>query len=144
MINRLKAQSSIEFITMVGIGMALSAPFIIVVQENAVQLQEGTENSRFSSSLNQLVNAVERSEALGKQAEVEFTLRLPNYVERSYIDGKFLVIEQNSSEGSQNITRVFEVNKSITGDIPEEQGDFTGKARNTGSQIVLEFPNVDS
>lgn len=142
----MKAQSSIEFITMIAIGLTISAPFIIAVQENIIGLQQDTRSAEFSASIDEMVNAIEKSEALGARAEAEFTLNIPDRVEEAYIREGFLIFTRSGAEGASNLTRSPEVNTTILGNIPVEQGDYTGKAFNNGSHIILQYPrwNPDS
>lgn len=137
---RLKAQSSVEFISMIAIGMALTAPFIIILQGNIIDLQQDTRNAEFSSSVDEMINAIQKSEALGEKAESDFTLNIPNNVQDAYIRGDFVIFEKNLTEPT-NITRSFNINSSVIGNLPSEQGDHFGKAYNNGTHIELIFSN---
>lgn len=134
-----KGQSAIEYFTIVGIGLLIATPFIVLVQEDVISLQTDSADARFSASLDEMENAVERADALGEPASTSFTLNVPGGVESSTITSDFVVFTQNRSGQASNITRRMDAN--ISGSLPAEEGSYQGNAEAWNGQVNISFEN---
>ena len=135
----LKGQSAIEYFTIVGIGLLIATPFIVLVQEDVISLQTDSADARFSASLDEMVNAVERSHALGEPASTSFTLNVPGGIESSTIESNFVIFTQNRTGQPSNVTRMMDAD--ISGNLPVDEGSYQGEAEAWNGQVNISFEN---
>lgn len=74
----MKGQSSIEYVSIVGIALLFAAPFIISAQSETADFLRNSETLRFSSSLDDIERTVERTSALGEPASSTVSLNTPS------------------------------------------------------------------
>ena len=134
-----KGQSAIEYFTIVGIGLLIASPFVVLVQQDVISLQTDSADARFSSSLDDMQNAVERADALGEPATTSFTLNVPTGIESSGIESDFVVFTQNRSGQPSNIAR--RMDTDINGSLPVERGSYSGQAEAWEDQVNISFEN---
>ena len=136
-----KGQSAIEYFTIVGIGLLIATPFIVLVQDDVISLQTDSADARFSASLDEMENAVERADALGEPASTSFTLNVPGGIESSTIESDFVVFTQNRSGQASNITRRMETD--IVGNLPRERGSYPGTATARENYVEISFDGLE-
>ncbi|MFO7793458.1 MAG: LamG domain-containing protein [Candidatus Nanohaloarchaea archaeon] len=134
-----KAQSSIEYLAIVGLGLLMATPFIGLVQQDVISLRTDSQDARFTSSLDEMESAIERADALGASAQTSFVLSVPDNIQSARVVGnKNIVFTQNRSGELTNYTRIFENNVSAT-ELPTERGRYRINAKTSGDQVVLEW-----
>ena len=135
----LKGQSAIEYLSIVGIGLLIATPFIVLVQEDITSLQTDSADARFSASLDEMSDAVERADALGEPASTSFTLNVPGGIESSTIESNFVIFTQNRTGEPSNVTRRMEAD--IVGNLPVDEGRYQGEAEAWNDQVNISFEN---
>ena len=133
----LKAQSSIEYLAVVGFGLLMATPFIGLVQQDVINLRTDSQDARFVSSLDEMESAIERADALGESSETGFTLSIPdNIVEAMVVDDRNIVFTQNRSGQLSNYTRLMDVNVNAD-NLPEERGSYRMKAESWRDEVNI-------
>lgn len=134
-----KGQSAIEYFMILSIGILIASPFALLVQQDIMNLQTGSSDTRFAASLEDMQNAVERADALGEPASTTFTLKLPQGIINSSIQDQFVIFTQNRSGIPSNMT--VKMDADIRGNLPEEKGNYQGKAEAWDEQVNISFKN---
>ena len=132
-----KAQSSIEYLAVVGLGLLMATPFIGLVQQDVINLRTDSQDARFTSSLDEMESAIERADALGDSAQTSFTLNVPNNIaEAKVVNNRNIVFTQNRSGQLTNYTRILQVDINSEG-LPSEQGSHQMKAESWNEEINI-------
>ena len=116
-----KAQSSIEFVSVVAITVLLASPFILQAQQSLFETSSSTDLSRFESSLDNFIDTVERVDAMGEPARDAVRISVPNNIVDTEVKAGAIVYTRNSSSGLMNYTRLTEA-KINEGDLPTKEG----------------------
>jgi hypothetical protein len=133
-----KGQSSIEFLMVVGIAMAISSPFILAAQESVVDVRQGQRLVSLQNSLDRMDSAVSMVSAAGEPARVTFNMQIPSNVNESMVvQERAVVYTINTRGGVTNVSRVFDTNVSVTSDLPESEGTARMSAVAWDNQVNL-------
>ncbi|MFB6192948.1 MAG: hypothetical protein ABEK00_01750 [Candidatus Nanohaloarchaea archaeon] len=120
----LKGQSSVEFLMVVGIALAVSAPFVLSAQRSIINVQQTQEAVAVQESLDKLGEAVSTVSVSGEPARRTFVMDMPdNVVEARVVQGRAVVYTLRTQSGNTNVSRVFETNISaVDGGLPDGKG----------------------
>lgn len=123
-IQKRKAQSSIEFLSVFGLAMLLAAPFVLSAQSSIVQLRTGANAATLQNSLDKLETAVTTVEASGPPAKRSFLMDIPGNIEEVYlVNDRAIVYTIQTPAGVSNVSRIFDTTVVENGDaLPESQG----------------------
>lgn len=119
-----KGQSSLEFLMVVGIALAITAPFVISAQRSVMNVQSTSNAVQIQRSLDRLAEAVSTVSVSGEPARRTFMMELPDNTQKGYIvQDRAVVYTLKTRAGLANVTRVFETNISaVDGGIPQKPG----------------------
>lgn len=119
-----KGQSSIEFLMVVGLAMAMSSPFILAAQQSVVNLRMSGEMAELQNSLDKMDTAVSMVGSSGPPAKRTFTMELPRDVTQVYlVQNRAVVYAVESSSGVTNISRIFDHTVKASGrGLPDTRG----------------------
>jgi len=139
-----KAQSSIEYLAVVGLGLLMATPFIGLVQQDVINLRTDSQDARFTSSLDEMESAIERADALGDSAQTSFTLNVPdNIVDARVVDDRNIVFTQNRSGQLSNRTVILGTNVQ-TSNLPLERGRYSMKAEAESGFVRVRSSDLNS
>lgn len=131
----MKGQSSVEFITVIGVALLLAAPFVIEGQKAMINLATDSEDTKFQASLNDLGNIAEQVTASGDKSARTTQLRVPDNIENVYSKDQALVFEMNRGGNPQNFSQIFPV--KINTNITASQGLKTIHVSYNSSELSL-------
>lgn len=134
MMKNFKAQSSIEFVSVVAITALLASPFIIQAQQSVIDTRESSDLSRFDSSFDNFVNKIERVDAMGEPARDSIRISVPSNIVDTKVESDALIYTRNSSSGLVNYTRLTEATIN-NGSLPEEEGSQRIQIEASGSGV---------
>lgn len=134
MMKNFKAQSSIEFVSVVAITTLLASPFIIQAQQSVIDTRESSDLSRFDSSFDNFVNKIERVDAMGEPARDSIRISVPSNIVDTKVESDALIYTRNSSSGLVNYTRLTEATIN-NGSLPEEEGSQRIQIEASGSGV---------
>lgn len=98
--DRFKAQSSIEFVTVVAIAGLLASPFILQAQQSVLNTDKSSDLSQFESSLDNFVNTMERVDTMGEPARDSVWISVPNKIVDTRVESDAIVYTRNTSSGT--------------------------------------------
>lgn len=116
----LKGQAAVEYLSVFGIALLLSTPFILKAQTSIMDLKDGSNAVAAESSLQDIEAAIETVSASGEPARRTFTVRMPETVESGEIINNSIVYTLGTRSGKSQMIRTFETN--VTGTIPQDPG----------------------
>lgn len=134
--ERSNGQAAVEYLTVFGIALLLSTPFIVRAQDSLMEIQSSSNTVEVRNSLNNLETAVERVSASGEPAAMTFFVEVPHSVNETSTNDRSVVVSLNTESGTVSYSRVFDVN--LTGSYPSVPGRHRVKARAEGDKVVLE------
>jgi len=133
----MKGQSSVEFIAVVGLGIVLASPFIIQAQDSAINLRQGSDMAQFSSSFDQLGDAIDQVSAMGEPAKRTVRLDIPRNMESArVVGGNALVFTSNRSAQSSNFTSIHETDLNA-GNLSADRGSYRIEVEAWNNQVNL-------
>lgn len=137
----MKAQSSIEYLMVVGVGLTLAAPFIVTVQSDVIDVTQQSENSRFTNSLDRMKDVIEKTSVLGEPAQRTFTFNVPDsVVNAEVVDSRYIIYTRNVSGQATNYTRIIEPEVN-SGGLPQEAGSYRVEVEAWRDQVNLSYNN---
>ncbi|MFB6204357.1 MAG: hypothetical protein ABEJ75_01795 [Candidatus Nanohaloarchaea archaeon] len=126
-----KAQSSIEFLSVVGLALMISAPFIMSAQQAVVNVQQNSRLIMMENSLDKLESGVQMVSASGEPARLTFLFRVPdNVVKATVVEDRAVVYTVRTQAGHTNLSQVFDTNVSAPGGLPEQTSRLSVRAWN--------------
>lgn len=129
-------QAAIEYMTIFGIALLLSTPFIIKAQSSIVELKTGSSSLAVQNSLNDIETAVEMVDATGNQSVISLTVRIPRNLNSTEVREKSVFITLNTAGGSSDYFRTFDTN--LTGTLPSNSGRHKIQANSLGDEVKIE------
>lgn len=119
--NSLKGQSSVEFLLIVGIALAISTPFMLSAQQSIIDIEMASEAVSLQQSMDKLEESVSTVSVSGEPARRTFLMELPDNVAKAQIvQDRAVVYTLNRSSGRTNVSRIFDTNISAPGGLPEQ------------------------
>ncbi len=115
-----KGQAAVEYLSVFGIALLISTPFVLKAQTSIMDLKGGSNAVAAESSLQDIKMAVETVSASGEPARRTFTVRVPDSVESGEITNNSIVYTLNARSGKSQMIRTFEAN--LTGTVPQDPG----------------------
>lgn len=134
----MKAQSSIEYFAIVGLGLLLASPFVLLVQQDVINLQTESEDARFTSSLDEMEETVEKVSAMGEPASDSFALIMPANIERTQLEDSYIIFTQNQSGQTTDYVRRLDVELG-TVELPDERGRHKANAEAWENKVNITF-----
>ncbi|MDY6774122.1 MAG: hypothetical protein SVS85_02880 [Candidatus Nanohaloarchaea archaeon] len=134
-----RGQAAIEYMTVFGIALVLSTPFILRAQSSMMELRIGTQVVSLQNSLDRVESSVETVSAAGEPAQRTFFFEVPQITRNARVVNNSIVYTVRTSSGETQLIRTFETN--VVGTVPETPGRhrMTVYARNGKTHIeVLE------
>ncbi|MFP4229708.1 MAG: hypothetical protein ACLFRK_01045 [Candidatus Nanohaloarchaea archaeon] len=121
----MKAQASVEFITVVGIALVLAAPFVVESQNMMIDIGFGSEVAEIQASLDDVARTVRKVGAMDKPARRQVELRLTRDMEDFHVsEDRAITYSLERSGEEANFTRIFD-QKINAENMPTEQGVYT-------------------
>ena len=132
----MKGQAAIEYMTVFGIALLVSTPFIIEAQDTISDLRQGTSNIALQSTLDDIEVAIETVSASGEPAVRTFPIELPDNINSTSIEQNATIIEVNTPQGVSTHFRTFDIN--ISGELPQSSGNhmIRTEATSDGVEVV--------
>lgn len=106
--------------TVFGIALLLSTPFILRAQGSIAELRSGSQVVSLQNSLDKTESSVETVSAAGEPARRTFGFKVPDIVTDSKIVNNSVVYTVRTRAGNSTLIRSFDAN--VTGDLPENRG----------------------
>lgn len=121
MIQKLKGQSSIEFLAVVGIALLIAAPFIGSVESSILDTQTTSDGITLKNTMDELEAAINTVAVEGEPSKRTFDITLPDDTDEFEVrEGVVLVITLDRPEGESEVFRI--MNTPITD--PDEHQDL--------------------
>lgn len=140
----MKAQSSVEFLTIVGIALVLAAPFIIQAQDWMINVSLGTDAAEFRSSFDELDDAIKTMAAMGEPSKTTVRLNIPNnFVSARVVNDEALVFTRDQGGRSTNYTRIYDT-KIYADQLPSERGSHEITVEAWQDQVNLTAPDLEN
>lgn len=139
----LKGQSSVEFLMVVGIALAVSAPFVLSAQRSIINIQSTQEAVTVQNSLDKLEEAVGTVSVSGEPARRTFNMPMPDNVEAArVVQDRAVVYTLRTRSGNTNVSRVFETNISaVDGGLPDGEGSSRVTVYAWNNQVNISVVN---
>lgn len=115
-----RGQAAIEYMTVFGIALLLSTPFIMRAQSSIMDLKTGSEIIEMRDSLSKIETSVQTVGAAGEPARRTFHVEIPRSVVSSRIENDTVVFTLRGPAGNSDMSRSFETN--VTGTLPDTPG----------------------
>lgn len=131
----MKGQSSVEFMTIVGIALVVIAPVVTEAMDTISSIDRDQESVRLQSEMNDLEDKVTQVVSGGEKTIRTDQISMPDNVKGAELENQFIIITVNRTR-AQNITRVFR--KNITGNIPTSEGVHSLKIENLGNSVQIQ------
>ncbi|MFB6208499.1 MAG: hypothetical protein ABEJ69_04050 [Candidatus Nanohaloarchaea archaeon] len=129
--SRSKGQSSIEFLSVVGLALMISAPFLMSAQQSVVNVQQNSRLVTLENSLDKLESGIDMVSTSGEPAKLTFLFRAPdNVVNSMVVKDRAVVYTVRTQAGRTNVSRVFDTNISAPGGLPEQTSRIEVQAWN--------------
>ena len=125
MISRglLKGQSSVEFLSIVGIALLISAPFLLGAQQSVLDIEQASRSVSLQTSLDKLEEAVSTVSVSGEPARRTFNMNVPdNVVDARVVQDRAVVYTVRNRGGLSNRSRIFDTNISAPQGLPNGSG----------------------
>ncbi|MFB6193187.1 MAG: hypothetical protein ABEK00_02960 [Candidatus Nanohaloarchaea archaeon] len=106
--------------TVFGIALLLSTPFIMRAQSSILDLRSGSQVVTLQNSLDNLESSVETVSAAGEPAQRTFNFEVPEIVASARVVNNSVVYTVRTRSGESQLVRGFQSN--ITGDLPKQPG----------------------
>ena len=135
MLQSLKGQAAIEYMTVFGIALVLSAPFVLKAQSSIIDLRSDSNTVSVQNTLNNIEVAADTVSASGEPAARTFSIRLPESVRNTWVMERAIVIQVDTAQGYSNFSRTFDYN--ISGDLPSESGRYIVKTQANQSKVDI-------
>jgi len=134
--SNVKGQAAIEYMTVFGIALLVSTPFIIEAQNTIMDLRESTSSMALQSSLDDLEIAIDVVSASGEPAVRTFPIELPDNLNSTSIEENATIIEVNTPQGTSTHFRTFDIN--VSGELPDSSGNhmIRTEATSDGVEVV--------
>lgn len=124
-----KGQSSVEFLMVVGIALAISAPFVLSAQRSVINIEQTSRSVALDTSLDKLDEAVSTVSVSGEPARRTFIMDIPdNVIKAQVVQDRAVVYTLRTGGGLSNISRTFDTNISAPGGLPDGE---------TGSRVSV-------
>lgn len=131
-----KAQAAIEYLMVFGVALLLSTPFIVRAQESIIEIRTGSQMLEARNTLNEIQSAAETVNAAGEPARRTFSIRIPEAVENTSVEGRYVRMSINNSRSYVGMSRRFDFN--VTGDIPDAEGNYLLAASAESGEVNFE------
>lgn len=115
-----RGQAAIEYMTVFGIALVLSTPFILRAQDSIMELRTGTQVVTLQNSLDRVESSVETVSAAGEPAQRTFSFEVPEITREARVVNNSVVYAVRTSAGRSQLIRTFETD--ISGSVPETTG----------------------
>jgi len=123
-----RAQASIEYLSVISIALALSAPFVIEAQDSIGVIRSDSNAIQLEQSLDRLEVAAETVNAAGEPATRSLRFTVPDTVNSSRIVKERQVrYVLNTPSGTRQVDRTFDFN--VSGSVPGNPGRYLLEAR---------------
>jgi len=132
----MKGQSSVEFVSIIGIALVLAAPFVIESQDTMINLITDSEAAEFQASLNDMGDAATQVAASGEKSSRTIEITIPDNVENIYEQDRALIFEMDRGGSLQNFSQIFPA--TTNSNITTDQGLKTVKIKFKTSELHLE------
>jgi len=116
-------QAAIEYLSIVGIAMLLTAPIIVQTQQSTTAVGESYQNGLAKTALNTVDEAAALVNSQGEPARVTFRVRLPDGINRTEVTSEYIHIRRVSGGQTYNFYNSIAFN--ISGTIPTSSGVHT-------------------
>lgn len=130
-----KGQAAIEYLTVFGIALILSTPFILKAQSSMLELRTGSEFVAMQNSLDKLETSVKTVGASGEPAQRTFFFEVSENIESGLIQNNSVVYTFRTQSGESQMIRSFDQN--ITGNIPGSPGRHKMTVYAEDREVVL-------
>lgn len=118
--NSRKAQAAIEYLTVFGIALVLSTPFILRAQSSIMELRMGSQVVTLQGSLDKVESSVETVSAAGEPAQRTFRFDVPEITRNARVVNNSVVYTVRTPSGKSQLVRSFSTN--VTGNVPDTAG----------------------
>ena len=132
----MKGQSSVEFVSIIGIALVLAAPFVIESQDTMINLITDSEDANFQTEINELGQTVDQVAASGEKSKQSINFQVPGNIETVYSMDQALIFTQARGEQRKNFSRIFDTEINST-DIPTDQGIYQLNIEYTDGKAVI-------
>lgn len=115
-----KGQAAIEYLSIVGIALLISAPLVMQTQKSSIDLQNSYQNGLAKNALNNIEEAAALVHSQGEPAKVTFSVRLPNNVKHTNVTDTYFHISREMGTDTYHFYN--EVSFNVSGTIPNASG----------------------
>lgn len=136
----MKGQASLEFISVVGIALVISSPFILEAQGAMIDLRLGSETAEFQASLDSFKDTVQSVEALSPPSRRSTYLQVPDDVQQAYMRDEAVVYTRRVRGADTNYSRIFSFPVRNESPLPESQGFHEVRVEATSTGANISFP----
>jgi hypothetical protein len=131
-----RAQASIEYLSVISIALLISAPFVIEAQNSIGVIRSDSNVIQLEQSLDRLQVAAETVNAAGEPAKRSLRFTVPETVNSSEIVEKRQVrYILNTPSGTRQVDKIFEFN--VTGQLPGNPGRYLVEVRANSSEVEV-------
>ncbi len=122
--------------TVFGIALLVSTPFIVEAHDTISELRQSTSNIALQSTLDDIEVAIDTVSASGEPAVRTFPIELPDNLNSTSIEENATIVEVNTPHGTSRHFRTFDIN--ISGELPESSGNhmIRTEATSDGVEVV--------
>lgn len=115
-----KGQAAIEYLSIVGIALLLTAPLIVQTQESTIAMQNSYENGLAKTALNTIEEAAALVNSQGEPARVTFKVRLPKDINHTNVTDRIIHIRR--AVGGETYSFYNSLPFNVSGNIPTSSG----------------------
>lgn len=135
-VRKSKGQAAIEYLTVFGIALLLSTPFILKAQSSIFEIRSSTGMMELQNSLDSMETVVETVSASGEPARRTIYFEVPENTVSSRIVNETVLYTVRGSGGKSTLLRSFDIN--ITGTVPDQPGRHRVRIFAEDGKVVLE------
>lgn len=136
MLENLKGQAAIEYMTVLSLALLLASPFVLRAQDSILDLRSNSNVVTVENSLNDIEVAAETVNAAGEPAARTFTVRMPQTLQKTWVLDNAIVVQLKTPSARSNHTRTFDFN--VSGELPDKPGRHRLKTQANNSEVELE------
>lgn len=120
----MKGQSSLEFVSIVGIALIIATPFVLEAQSTIIEINQGSDSAEFQASLDQLAKAVREVDAMGEPSKKTVEIQIKKDMDDFRVsEDRAIIFTQEISGDKTNYTRIFDTEINAQ-NIPTQQGIY--------------------
>jgi len=101
----LKAQSSVEFLLIVGFAMMMILPLVVIFFEQSENLNTGISSSQTDKISSDIVDAADEVYYLGAPSKKTLSLYFPDSIKSAEVSGHSLIFNVDSPNGDYEVVK---------------------------------------